>query len=160
MFAKSLRSFAIISILAGAPIHSALAQESSFDPEKVDHTEIPLDLFKVPEGLEVTLWAGSPMLLNPTNIDIDKEGRIWVAEGVRYRKNHGRRPEGDRIVVLEDTNGDGKADSSHLFVQEPGLVAPLAQEFRDSLCRRTRRGGRRHDLPDNRTRQDPGDERK
>ena len=108
MFAKTLQSLVILSLLAGAPWKPAFAQESSFDPEKVEHTEIPLNLFKVPEGLEVTLWAGSPMLLNPTNIDIDTDGRIWVAEGVRYRKHHERRPEGDRIVVLEDTDGDGK----------------------------------------------------
>ena len=86
---------------------------------------IPLDLFKVPDGLEVTVWATSPLLRNPTNIDIDRDGRIWVAEGVRYRRHHDRQPEGDRIVVLQDTNGDGKADSTHTFVQEPALIAPL-----------------------------------
>ncbi|MCP5539392.1 MAG: c-type cytochrome [Akkermansiaceae bacterium] len=79
----------------------------------------------MPEGLEVTLWAQSPMLFNPTNLDVDKDGRIWVAEGVRYRRQHDQQPEGDRIVVLEDTDGDGKADESHTFVQEPDLVAPL-----------------------------------
>ena len=35
---------------------------------------VPLDIINVPEGLEVTIWASSPMLYNPTNIDIDKEG--------------------------------------------------------------------------------------
>lgn len=125
MLTTFLRIVPAVVLTASACLETSPAQDGSFDPEKVEHTEIPIDLFKVPEGLEVTLWAGSPMLLNPTNIDIDKDGRIWVAEGVRYRKNHGRRPEGDRIVVLEDTDGDGKADSSHLFVQEPGLVAPL-----------------------------------
>src|SRR5262245_26327615 len=88
-------------------------------------TQIPLDLFQVPEGFEITLWAASPLLHNPTNIDIDRDGRIWVAEGVRYRSHYARQPEGDRIVVVEDTNGDGKADAAHTFVQEPGLVAPL-----------------------------------
>ena len=92
-------------------------------PQTPSH--IPLDLFAVPEGLEITLWAESPLLRNPTNIDIDRDGRIWVAEGVRYRSHHARQPEGDRIVVLEDTDGDGKADSQQTFVQEPGLVAPL-----------------------------------
>jgi putative membrane-bound dehydrogenase-like protein len=86
---------------------------------------IPTDLFKVPDGFEVTVWATSPLLHNPTNIDIDRDGRIWVAEGVRYRSHHARQPEGDRIVVLQDTNGDGQADSTHTFVQEPGLIAPL-----------------------------------
>jgi len=86
---------------------------------------LPLDLFRVPDGFEVTVWATSPLLHNPTNIDIDRDGRIWVAEGVRYRRHHERQPEGDRIVVLQDTNGDGKADATHTFVQEPGLIAPL-----------------------------------
>ena len=72
------------------------------------------------------------MLFNPTNIDIDRDGRIWVAEGVRYRSHHARQPEGDRIVVLQDTDGDGKADSSHTFVQEPGLVAPLGVSVIDN----------------------------
>jgi putative membrane-bound dehydrogenase-like protein len=86
---------------------------------------IPVDIFHVPDGFEVTLWASSPLLHNPTDIDIDRDGRIWVAEGVRYRSHHARQPEGDRIVVLQDTDGDGKADETHTFVQEPGLIAPL-----------------------------------
>jgi putative membrane-bound dehydrogenase-like protein len=88
-------------------------------------TEVPLALFKVPDGFEVTLWAGADLVRNPTNIDVDKDGRIWVAEGVRYRTHHARQPAGDRIVVLQDSNGDGRADASHTFVQEPALVAPL-----------------------------------
>ena len=87
--------------------------------------QIPLDLFKVPDGFEITLWAATPLLHNPTNIDIDRDGRIWVAEGVRYRSHFARQPEGDRIIVLTDTDGDGKADKTQTFVQEPGLIAPL-----------------------------------
>jgi len=95
-------------------------------------TKIPLDLFQVPDGFEVTLWAASPLLRNPTNIDIDRNGRIWVAEGVRYRSHHARQPDGDKIVVLQDTDGDGKADSTHTFVQEPGLIAPLGVSVIDN----------------------------
>jgi putative membrane-bound dehydrogenase-like protein len=93
---------------------------------------VPLDLFHLPEGLEITLWASTPMLHNPTNIDVDKDGRIWVAEGVRYRTHYARQPEGDRIVVLQDTDGDGKADSAHTFVQEPALIAPLGVSVIDN----------------------------
>ncbi len=88
-------------------------------------TAVPTDLFTVPEGLEVTLWATSPLLSNPTNIDFDEKGRLWVAEGVNYRGKGGRRPEGDRVVVIEDSDGDGKADRSSVFVQEPHLASPL-----------------------------------
>jgi putative membrane-bound dehydrogenase-like protein len=93
---------------------------------------LPPDLFQVPDGLEVTIWATSPMLFNPTNIDIDRDGRIWVAEGVRYRSHYARQPEGDRIVVLQDKDGDGKADSTHTFVQEPALIAPLGVSVIDN----------------------------
>ncbi|MBK1827674.1 PVC-type heme-binding CxxCH protein [Haloferula rosea] len=89
--------------------------------------------FEVPEGLEVTVWASTPDLFNPTNMDIDAQGRIWVAEGVNYRRHKGRRPGGDRIVVLQDTDGDGKADSSHTFVQEEGLIAPLGVGVFDNV---------------------------
>jgi putative membrane-bound dehydrogenase-like protein len=91
-----------------------------------------VNLFQVPEGFEVTVWAASPLLHNPTNIDIDRDGRIWVAEGVRYRSHHARRPEGDRIVVVQDTDGDGKADRTHTFVQEPALIAPLGVSVIDN----------------------------
>jgi putative membrane-bound dehydrogenase-like protein len=113
---------------------TAVAPQQAFGPPSTQAgqaapsaqpTQVPLDLFKVPDGFEVTLWASSPMLRNPTDIDIDRDGRIWVAEGVRYRSHHARQPEGDRIVVLQDSDGDGKADKTHTFVQEPGLIAPL-----------------------------------
>ena len=74
--------------------------------------------------LEVTLWAESPLLYNPTNFDVDAKGRIWVTEGVNYRRSK-TREEGDRVVVLEDTDLDGSADKSTVFVQDPYLVAPM-----------------------------------
>ena len=111
---------AVVPPRANEPASTQAGQTSAAAP-----TQIPLDLFQVPDGFEVTLWASSPMLHNPTNIDIDRDGRIWVAEGVRYRSHHARQPEGDKIVVLEDTNHDGKADTTSTFVQEPALIAPL-----------------------------------
>ena len=66
---------------------------------------VPPNLFHLAdEGHEVTVWAQSPLFYNPTNMDIDRYGRIWVAEGVNYRKHFDRRPEGDRIMVLEDSD--------------------------------------------------------
>ena len=86
---------------------------------------VPTELFTVPEGFEVTVWATSPQIFNPTNIDFDERGRMYVAEGVNYRGKKGRRPEGDRIVVLEDTTGTGKADKVTVFTQEENLISPL-----------------------------------
>ena len=89
------------------------------------------DRFVLPDDLEITLWAESPMFFNPTNIDVDARGRVWVAEAVNYRAfntakqdplNH---PAGDRVVILSDTDNDGRADSSKVFVQDKDLRAPL-----------------------------------
>ena len=88
-------------------------------------TLVPAELFTVPEGFEVTVWAASPQISNPTNIDFDERGRMFVAEGMNYRGKKGRRKEGDRIVILEDTVGAGKADKVTVFTQDPNLEAPL-----------------------------------
>lgn len=81
------------------------------------------------EGLQVELFAAEPMLMNPTAIDVDPKGRVWVAEAVNYRRVNFNRPilreEGDRIVVLEDSNGDGQADKSHVFYQGKELYGPI-----------------------------------
>ncbi len=115
-----------------APAGSGQVPSASAGQAAPTPVQVPLDLFQLPDGLEVTLWAASPLLRNPTNIDIDRDGRIWVAEGVRYRSHHARQPEGDRIVVLQDSDGDGKADKTHTFVQEPGLIAPLGVSVIDN----------------------------
>ncbi len=101
-------------------------------PPAADPDEI-VSSMTVPEGLEVTVWARSPLFFNPTRIDCDERGRIWVAEAVDYRGFNTRKgklapvwhEEGDRIMILEDTDGDGKADASKIFVQDKDLVAPL-----------------------------------
>src|SRR6187549_1727207 len=46
-----------------------------------------LSAFKVADGLDVGLFASEPMMLNPTNMDIDHKGRIWITEGYNYRYN-------------------------------------------------------------------------
>ncbi|RDC61683.1 PVC-type heme-binding CxxCH protein [Adhaeribacter pallidiroseus] len=85
--------------------------------------------FEVASGLEVKTFAQEPSLRNPTNMDIDAKGRIWVCEGVNYRpklnpKNKGQEA-GDRILILEDTDGDGKADKEKVFYQGNDVNAAL-----------------------------------
>ncbi|GAB4031478.1 PVC-type heme-binding CxxCH protein [Spirosoma gilvum] len=85
----------------------------------------------LPDDLEATLWAETPMFYNPTNMDVDAKGRVWITEAVNYRKFNNKpedrlnHPEGERIMILEDKNGDGKADDSKVFVTDPDLVSPL-----------------------------------
>lgn len=101
----------------------ALPAVAQVAPEKCEST------FSVADGLEFKLWAAEPLLINPTCMDIDHKGRVWVCEAVNYRtKMHHKplnRPEGDRIVILEDTKGTGKADKATTFYQAPDLYGPL-----------------------------------
>jgi putative membrane-bound dehydrogenase-like protein len=84
----------------------------------------------LPNDLEATLWAESPMLFNPTNADVDERGRLWVTEAVNYR-DFNNKPgtrltrTGERVVILEDTDADGKADKQTVFVDDPELKSPL-----------------------------------
>src|SRR5205085_10129857 len=75
------------------------------------------------------LWASEPLFVNPTSMDVDHLGRVWVCESVNYRcRLFGkplRRPEGDRILILEDSRGTGRADKVTVFYQAPEILAPL-----------------------------------
>ena len=111
---KSIYLLFALSLTAAA-LHAQ--HPKGFGP---DAAREQLKSVKVADGLEVTLFASEPMLRNPANMDIDSKGRVWVTEGVNYRlfQKWGKlRPEGDRIVILEDTDGDGVADKEKTFYQ-------------------------------------------
>lgn len=87
-----------------------------------------LSSLAVAEGLRVQTMAAEPMLVNPTNIDVDERGRVWVTEAYNYRpeiNGNPSRAEGDRILILEDRDEDGIADTAKIFYQSPELNAPL-----------------------------------
>jgi putative membrane-bound dehydrogenase-like protein len=98
------------------------------DKEKrsADHA---LEGLETRDGLETTLFAADDMLVNPTNMDIDAQGRVWVTEGYNYRpslnQDNPTKKEGDRILILEDTDGDSKADTSKVFYQGNDINAAL-----------------------------------
>ena len=85
--------------------------------------------FSLPDGLEVSVFASEPMVRNPTDMDIDERGRVWITEAVNYRstiKEWGTLDKaGDRIICLEDTNSDGRADKETVFYQDPSINAAL-----------------------------------
>src|SRR6185369_15278132 len=74
-------------------------------------------------------FASEPMVRNPADMDIDARGRVWITEGVNYRSSFQKwgvlQTAGDRIVILEDTNGDGLADKETVFYQDPSVNAAL-----------------------------------
>ena len=102
--------------------------ETLSETEKRDAANA-LSGLSVAEGLTVSTFASEPMLLNPTNIDIDPKGRVWICEAFNYRNHlnpgNPERKKGDRIVILEDTDKDGKADKETVFYQGPEINAAI-----------------------------------
>jgi putative membrane-bound dehydrogenase-like protein len=80
-----------------------------------------LKSLRAADGINIALWASEPMVNNPTAMDIDSRGRVWIAEGLNYRMKMKefdslkRVADADRIKILEDTNGDGRADKVTVF---------------------------------------------
>ena len=90
---------------------SAAAQDDYLTPQQA------LEAFQVAEGLQVTTFASEPDIVSISNTDVDHRGRVWVCDCVNYRFNNGKRPEGDRILILEDSDGDVVSDSTKVFYQ-------------------------------------------
>ncbi len=101
----------------------SLSEEEKMLPENA------LSGMEVAEGLQVELFASEPMIVNPTNISIDEKGRVWACEAENYRlwrnTEFEGRPKGDKIVILEDTDQDGKADHKKVFYQGTDVNAAL-----------------------------------
>ena len=88
---------------------------------------------KVPEGFQIELFADEtmfPELAKPVQLNFDNKGRLWVACMPTYPQwKPGDAAPDDRLLILEDTNGDGKADSSKVFYDK--LHCPTGFEFFD-----------------------------
>ena len=103
--------------------YTLLSEEERRKPENA------LASMEVADGLQLSLFASEPLLANPTNMAIDAKGRIWVCEGTNYRDfanpDISYDNEGDRILILEDTDHDGVADTSKVFYQGKDVNSAL-----------------------------------
>lgn len=85
--------------------------------------------FTVPPGYRVELVAAEPLVQDPILMEFDYDGRLWVVEMPGFMPelnpsdDRERQPDG-RVVVLEDTDGDGRLDHRRVFLD--GLVLPRA----------------------------------
>ena len=103
----------------------------------------------VPDGFHVEVFAAEPMVRQPVTANFDERGRLWVIEYLQYpnpaglkpvtvdqylRTEYDKMPEpppggvrgADRIKILEDTDGDGRADSVKIFAEGLNLASALA----------------------------------
>src|SRR5881392_2487240 len=118
---RGARATIVLALLAlAAPV---LAQEKIPDPE------IERAAFKVADRFEVTLFAADPLIAKPIVMNFDSAGRLWVTSSSLYPQIRPGEVADDKIIVLEDKDGNGKAEAGKIFAE--GLYIPEGVEFGD-----------------------------
>ncbi|MEZ6129098.1 MAG: c-type cytochrome [Planctomycetaceae bacterium] len=102
------------------PVNTQAAGEHPPTPREM------LELFELPEGFQVKLFAGEPDVQQPIAFDFDDAGRIWVAENYTY-SSHGKIDPNlrDRVIILHDKDGDGEHDERKVFWDKGSMLTGL-----------------------------------
>jgi len=147
-FLPAMRNFDLLVDQRDARIHALASRQP--EAESLPSVELPplpavnqsrganewlsaadeLKAFQVDPRFEVSLFAGEeqfPDIANPIQMRWDARGRLWVSCSTTYPHVYpGQEPQ-DKLVILEDTDGDGRADVSRVFADK--LQIPLSFEF-------------------------------
>ncbi len=107
--------------------------------QKALSVEDSMKLVQVPAGMELQLFASEPMVVNPIAMSWDDRGRMWVVEANDYPNSFVMNSPGqDKVKILEDTDGDGKADKVTVFAD--GLTIATSVLAIDGGCITTDNG--------------------
>src|SRR4051794_22626579 len=137
-YSMTLYRLPVVLALLFIPAVDLRAQKNfGFDNRKASgqpyiSAEESVKRFKVPPGWEVTVFATEPDVINPIAFSVDERGRLWVVECFEYpsRTPKGKKPR-DRIKILEDTKGTGKADKVTVWAE--GKDLPIGWDLATGL---------------------------
>lgn len=115
-----------LALLAVLLIGSAQVALAQFADKSADLKALP----KVPEEFEVTLFASEPLVRQPCSMAFDERGRLFVGMGPQYRNPTPETP-GDSVVIVLDTDGDGRADRTQEFATGFNAIQGLAWHGHD-----------------------------
>src|SRR5437868_3045168 len=113
---------ALLVAICATPVRAQRELTKIPDPDP----EIERRSFQVAEGFEVNLFAADPLLAKPIQMNFDSAGRLWVASSAMYPQIKPGQKANDKIIILEDTKGAGKADKITVFAD--GLLIPTGIE--------------------------------
>ncbi len=126
---KDLKPFEYVE--ANVPFYVP-GDKNALNGEPIKKMQLPLEPAEsmkhmhLPEGFEVQLFASDPDIYRPICMAWDARGRLWIAETVDYPNNMQPPGQGhDRIVILEDTKGTGKADKFTVFADHLSIPTSL-----------------------------------
>jgi putative membrane-bound dehydrogenase-like protein len=144
-----MKSKVLLSVILGlATTLFAAESQPAANPPALSGAEA-VKAITLPPGFKATLFASEPDVKQPIAFAIDDRGRLWVAEGYTYPKRKGAPPKistnaaaqptkeqladifgsNDRILVFEDTDGDGKHDKRTVFLDKLNLVSGIEVGF-------------------------------
>ncbi|MFN3191141.1 MAG: PVC-type heme-binding CxxCH protein [Aureliella sp.] len=135
----------IVSLVVFSITTEACAQESSdsssvnsggqfaapYNSEKVPGDPISpqqaLEALQLPNGFSATLFAAEPDVMNPIAACTDPQGRVWVAENFTYAEREQRFDLNlsDRVIVLEDRDGDGVSEKRTVFKDDLKILTGI-----------------------------------
>ncbi len=137
---RRLRRYSVIAGLAvaaalgdvGSVTQSVVRAQQQLIPHGQDQPPNPprsaaeaVRTMTVPPGFHVEIVAAEPEIVNPVAMTFDENGRIWITESLEYPRRQAG-PGRDRIKVLEDTDGDGKADRINVFADGLNIPSGIA----------------------------------
>ena len=104
-------------------LRPALAQRGLKDIPSPDPVA-ELAAMQVADGYEVNLFAADPLITKPLQMNFDPQGRLWVSSSSVYPQIKPGEVANDTVTILEDRDGDGRADAHTVFAD--GLLMPTA----------------------------------
>lgn len=115
--------------LAGLIIATGIFATTAWAADGYVDPMIEYNGFQIHDEIEVNLFASEPMIANPIQMAFDGRGRLWVICSYVYPQlQPGEKPH-DKLIILEDTDKDGKADKRTVFAD--GLLVPTGFELGD-----------------------------
>lgn len=99
-----------------------VADEYPFKGQKADDA---IKAMKLPEGFSIVSAAAEPEVLQPIAMALDERGRVWIAEAYEYPIRAAEGKGRDRILIFEDTDGNGTLDSRKVFTEGLNLVSGI-----------------------------------
>jgi len=102
----------------------ARAEGPNGEPNANPDPELERRAFKIDPNFEINLFASDPMVEKPIQMNWDRRGRLWCATSETYPQLKPGQVPNDKIYIVENTTGSGKADKSTIFAD--GLFIPTA----------------------------------
>lgn len=127
MRSRLLTSYvSLLTAVACAADFPALYNSEPGNPSPMSPQEA-LQALKLPEGFKATLFAAEPDVQNPIAMAWDNKGRLWVAENYTYAESAKRFDLSlkDRVIILEDKNWDGIAETRQVFTQDVQMLTSV-----------------------------------